>query len=692
MQTRATRRKVTQIGSERLLTKRAKTVDVKQWFDTVRSGTGRMVAKLLAADPTLIDAVNKDRPPDGPTALHIAAFREREKIITLLLAAKPNLTLIDETGSTVLHVAASRSHAKVVKLLLAAKSSAGATDFDGCTALHRAAKSGSDVVMEVLLAACPTLLDAVDEQGGTALLYAVKRQHAAIVDHLLTLKPKNLEAVDANGMNVLHHAICGYKEEFIWRLLEMRPSLISCAAGNGLAPLCMKMWCGGNASTVMKLFELYPQAAVTHIDKLRLLQIAVRDDNDSSLDLMLPMSTFDQIVTAFQEDKKGCEGRLRPLLDTQCSPLSMILGQNVMGIVNEYLFGGKPPQRNMLSGDGPPADAVAASEALAEVRKREQWFNAARNGGEQLVAQLLAQGPALVDTVIDRDWVDHEIYTSLPWVMDNCASILGKPNLDEANGMTALHLAVVRGRENVVRFLLAASPSLGLKADCRGTTALMKAALGGHLKVAELILDACPASLDLVDHSLRTALLCASSYKFPEIVRVLLAANPQNLEATDPSNMNVLHHEVCYGHVEHVEKILALNPSLINTQTRDRQTPLWLAVNKQQSDNELVEKLFVLCPQAVHMFDCNALTPFHGAVLNHNEFALRLFLPKLTSEDISCAFRRFTFIFPRWGEKARSLIDVQRKDAAKVEALASVPAVMDIVYEYFGLGKPKHTG
>jgi len=362
--------------------------------------------------------------------------------------------------------------------------------------------------------------------------------------------------------------------------------------------------CGGRASVAMKLFALDPQAAATHIDKLRLLQLAVEDGKDSSLDLLLPMSTFDQIVAAFQAAKMGCEGRLRPLVATQCSPLSMVLGQNVMGIVCEYLFGVKPPQRK-LSGelDGRSSDEVA----LTEARKKGEWFNAARNGDEQLVAQFLAEDPALVDVVMDGDWVEH--YTrSLSW--DHLASILAaKPNRDEANGMTALHLAAMGGQENVVQFLVATSPSLGLIADYGGTTALMKAAFAGHLRVAELILAACPASLDLVDHSLRTALLRASSSQHPEIVRVLLAANPQNLEAEDPTanmNMNVLHHEVRNGHVEHVEhveKILALNPSLITTQTRELQTPLWLAVNKRQFNNELVEKLFALFPQAVNMGD-----------------------------------------------------------------------------------------
>jgi len=205
----------------------------------------------------------------------------------------------------------------------------------------------------------------------------------------------------------------------------------------------------------MKLFALYQQAAATHIDKLHLLQFAVENGKDYCLDLALPISTFDQIVAAFRA--KGWKRRLKPLVDAQCSSLSMVLDPNVMGIVYEYLFGVHLPDLKPSSED---EAAELLTEAWAKVRKRGEWFNAARNGDEQLVAQLLAEDPALVDVKIDGDWVDSIGPSWLP--CDQHLILATKPKLDEANGMTALHLAVVRGQENVVQFLFAASPSLGL--------------------------------------------------------------------------------------------------------------------------------------------------------------------------------------------------------------------------------------
>jgi len=64
----------------------------------------------------------------------------------------------------------------------------------------------------------------------------------------------------------------------------------------------------------------------------------VGNDCASDLDLYLPQATFDQVVTAFRAMNESPEGRLRPLIDAQCGPLSMVLKQDVMGIVYEYLF------------------------------------------------------------------------------------------------------------------------------------------------------------------------------------------------------------------------------------------------------------------------------------------------------------------------------------------------------------------
>jgi len=649
----------------------------KMWFAAVTRDEEEVV-KLLAANPTLSDANNLAR---HPSALHIAAFHGFDTIVVALLlqqktaaaaaaekempASSSSSLVDDQTGWTVLHVAAGQGRDKVVEhllLLLAAKGSPSstsfscsssssssssfssivdATDFDGCTALHHAARSGSCRVVELLLAASPALLDVVDKDGCTALLYAVKRRHEEIVNHLLALNPKNLDAgadadgVVASGMNVLHHAISQDNETLVWRLLEMRPDLIYKPSRSGFTPLSMAM----RFPFVMKLFALYsPQAVatLTAIDKSRLLREAVwameenKDGGEIGLDLLLPISTLDELEVAFEAQKYKklrCAGQVRAFVEAQCAILAMmVLNQDVMGIVYEYLFGG-----------GAKSEAAEESEVSSDAREKrrreEQWFEAAVEDDEKLMAQLLEEDPTLIDSVTLRDTSTTyggktALHTASYEGCDRVVALLlaVKPSLAavrDDNGNTALHLT---RNAKIVEMLLAVSPSSGLIANFEGTTALMEAAEYGRLAKLQLLLAACPEALDMVDQHQRTALLCAAYSCHHGIVRLLLAAKPRNVRAAESGGWNILHREVSsrYLIAENVQEILAIDPGLVRTLTTSLQTPLWLAV-KTGRHNEVIEDLFHRFPHAVHMADASGRTPYDIAVQNNNSFAVDLF-------------------------------------------------------------------
>jgi len=130
----------------------------------------------------------------------------------------------------------------------------------------------------------------------------------------------------------------------------------------------------------LKLFKMCPQAA-TDFDKICLLQRAAQDDSND-LDFLLPLSTFDLVVAACRpvSQNKSYEGRLRALVDAQCALLSMVLNQDVLGTVYEYLFGVKQKSK--------PLSGLCATK-----RNIEQWFKAAVNNDEKLAATLLHEDP-----------------------------------------------------------------------------------------------------------------------------------------------------------------------------------------------------------------------------------------------------------------------------------------------------------
>jgi len=369
----------------------------------------------------------------------------------------------------------------------------------------------------------------------------------------------------------------------------------------------------------MPLFKLWPQAA-TDVEKGRLLQRAVRDC-DSGLDLIMPISAVDRVVAAFKAvPSQSGEARLRALVEAQCGPLSMVLSNDVMGVVYEYLFGGK----------------------LVRGFARE-WFEAVENGDGKLAAQLLNDDPALIDTIF-RD-----------------AGYLALTFAFQLEDFVVTHPSAFLG-------------------DFDGATALIQAASRGDVDMVEIFLAACPSTLDEVDREHHTAMLHAACSNFHEVVSVLLAANPKNVQCVDLMDWNVLHRLVSFGHVTHVASVLAIDPSLVRTVTGKLQTPLWLAVDK--GHNELIEKLFFLFPQAVRMAAADGVTPYHRALQQQSDFALGLFLPKLTFEEIALGYRRYRV--------SRDGVVDDVIDESIVEVLELVlfelPTILDSITAYLGFG------
>jgi len=366
--------------------------------------------------------------------------------------------------------------------------------------------------------------------------------------------------------------------------------------------------------------------------------------------------------------------------------------------VYEYLFLAKTTQKKSLRSDEEDSDLLRAAEPgpgvgddddeaqQNNIRKKQlRWFEAISAGDEKLVEQFLNEEDSLIIDAVTREGSTALHIASYKGHHNIVVRLLAaKPSLaDVANndGSTALHLAALYGKESIVQLLLASGgPTLGLLTSHEGRTPLVCAVLAKRLREAEILLAACPAALDVADQNHVTALLYAFANNHQEMVNVLLAANPQNVQAIDDNcnDFNALHHAVRGGQVEHVEQLLAIDPSLIRSLTYELQSPLWLAVEKEH--NVLIENLFLRFPQAVRMADDKGVTPFHLAVQLRNEDAVRLFLPKLTFEDMVRGYWKFGLIFSNWVNLSRSML-------WQCEDVVPLPSeVLKEVFSYLGFG------
>jgi ankyrin repeat protein len=134
-------------------------------------------AELLAADPALATAWSGD----GFTALHLAAFFDREPMARLLLERGADRDAVARNPMSVrpLHSAAASRSGAIVALLLDRGADVNAQQAGGWTALHAAAMFGDLPMVERLLDRGAEAGRAND-QGKTALDLAVEKGHTEV--------------------------------------------------------------------------------------------------------------------------------------------------------------------------------------------------------------------------------------------------------------------------------------------------------------------------------------------------------------------------------------------------------------------------------------------------------------------------------------------------------------------------------
>ena len=149
-------------------------------IDAVRGGDVDQVRALLAqqADPNTADA-------DGSTALHWAAHRDDRVAAELLLRAGARVGAANRYGATALLTAATNGSAPMLELLLEAGADPNAGLPEGESPLMRTARAGRADAVEVLLARGADVEAQEDWRAQTALMWATVEGNTAAVQALI---------------------------------------------------------------------------------------------------------------------------------------------------------------------------------------------------------------------------------------------------------------------------------------------------------------------------------------------------------------------------------------------------------------------------------------------------------------------------------------------------------------------------
>jgi ankyrin repeat protein len=157
----------------------------------------------------------------GNIALHIAAQKEKNNIISFLLKQHARINARNWQGYTPLICAVKAGNASTVTLLLKKKGLPDIADDLGMTPLHHASQQGALNIIKLLLAnpATKKIIDCIDKHGKTPLIHAINRSHMRTITILLHSEA-NPNVKDIRGMTAMHYAAQTGNIELATLLLE----------------------------------------------------------------------------------------------------------------------------------------------------------------------------------------------------------------------------------------------------------------------------------------------------------------------------------------------------------------------------------------------------------------------------------------------------------------------------------------
>ncbi|HYR78344.1 MAG TPA: ankyrin repeat domain-containing protein [Pyrinomonadaceae bacterium] len=121
----------------------------KEIIKAAKNGQAARLRELLAGDPALIDARDKD----GSTPLHCATWKGQQEVVALLIKAGADVNAHnnnDHWGTTPLHAAAHANQAAIAQLLIDHGADLKAQDREGRTPMFHTTFHKAKAVAKLL--------------------------------------------------------------------------------------------------------------------------------------------------------------------------------------------------------------------------------------------------------------------------------------------------------------------------------------------------------------------------------------------------------------------------------------------------------------------------------------------------------------------------------------------------------------
>jgi ankyrin repeat protein len=438
--------------------------------------------------------------PDGTRPVHWAVHRVDYELLAALIAKRANLNVRNEFGSTPIAQAAEIGDARMVKMLLDAGAEREGANPDGQTALMLAIKTGETAVVDLLIKAGANVNAIETYHKQTPLMWAAtaRRNAGALVKLLLAkgadVKPRAM-ATDwpsqitaepraqyrpTGGLTAFLYAAREGCFECVEALLGAGAD-INLPTPDGVTALMLALDNDHNHVARLlldrganpKLWDWWGRTALyIAVDrKQEARSLAARSDSQvpripsspvSSMDIINALLAADIDINAqlamHRPSRSLNNGRfVDPLMNTGCTPLMRaVIGDREDKVLPKTRGGDVEVIRALLArGANPNISAMGLTPFL--VAAGVGAGSDAKIGGTGLALDSSAGGPAnleVAEILLEHGANPNDQVTG---TLTYSLRVTRAPSTNE--GRTALHMAALEGKTELVRYLLSKGAS-----------------------------------------------------------------------------------------------------------------------------------------------------------------------------------------------------------------------------------------
>ena len=398
-------------------------------IDAVRAGDVAEVRALLAG------AADPDQPSlDGTTALHWAANRDDLDSARLLIEAGARAGVVIRYGATPLLVAATNGSAEMLEVLLAAGADPNVGLPEGETPLMRAARAGRPGAVRALLRHGADVDAAEQWRGQTALMWAAIEGNTESVLELVA-GGADVHARSAGGFTPLLFGV-RHDHRDVLRVLAAAGGDVDDTLPDGMSALCLATL-NAHYDTGVWLLEqgADPNAAGQGWTALHQLVWARRPNLGFNNPAPIPTGLVSDLDFVRALADHGADLDARQAKEPR--------GGDGSGTAGGY--------RNVLNRVGATPFLLAAKAADAELMRLLVLLGAdPLLPNEDGTTPLMVAAGVGIWAVGESPGTNAEALAAVELMLE-----LGDVvTTVDANGDTALHGAIIRGYEPLVRFLL----------------------------------------------------------------------------------------------------------------------------------------------------------------------------------------------------------------------------------------------